>query len=93
MSSEFERGFQAGFELGSRTSPSAGFDYSEASPSSKSKKATKSRPQKGKAKVLTSMTAPVWAKYKKGKGKKTYVEIRAQVSKSQAYRRKTKGMK
>jgi len=46
------------------------------------------RKQSGKAKLLTSMTAPVWKKYKKGSGKKTYVQVRAQVSRSQAYKRK-----
>jgi len=48
------------------------------------------RKQSGKAKLLTAMTAPVWKKYKKGSGKKTYVQIRAQVSRSQAYKRKAK---
>jgi len=48
------------------------------------------RKQSGKAKLLTQMTAPVWKKYKKGSGRKTYVQIRAQVSRSQAYKRKAK---
>jgi len=51
---------------------------------------TSKRKQTGKAKLLTQMTAPVWKKYKKGNGKKTYVQIRAQVSRSQAYKRKAK---
>jgi hypothetical protein len=50
------------------------------------------RKQSGKAKILTAMTAPVWKKYKKGSGKKTYVQIRAQVSRSQAYKRKVKNL-
>jgi len=56
---------------------------------SKPRKKPKRR-QTGKAKLLTSMTAPVWKKYKKGSGRKTYVQIRAQVSRSQAYKRKAK---
>ena len=53
------------------------------------------RPQKGKAKLLTTMTKKKWDKYKRGNGKKTYVEIRAQVSKTQDYKRacKRKGFK
>lgn len=50
----------------------------------------KKRKQSGKAQLLTKMTAPVWEKYKKGRGTKTYVQIRAQVSRSQAYKRKAK---
>ena len=50
------------------------------------------RKQSGKAKILTAMTAPVWKKYKKGSGKKTYVQIRAQVSRSQAYKRKVRNL-
>jgi hypothetical protein len=55
-------------------------------------KATKKvkRKQSGKAKLLTAMTAPVWKKYKKGSGKKTYVQIRAKVSRSLDYKRKAK---
>jgi len=52
----------------------------------------KKRKQSGKAKILTAMTAPVWKKYKKGSGKKTYVQIRAQVSRSQAYKRKVRNL-
>jgi len=50
------------------------------------------RKQSGKAKILTAMTAPVWKKYKKGSGRKTYVQIRAQVSRSQAYKRKVRNL-
>jgi len=45
-----------------------------------------------KNRILTEMTAKKWAKYKKGSGKKTYVQIRAMVSRSQEYKRKTKNM-
>ena len=43
-----------------------------------------------KAKLLDKMTKPVWDRYKKGRGKKTYVQIRAQVSRSQKYKRAVK---
>lgn len=41
-------------------------------------------------KLLTQMTKTKWAKYKRGSGKKTYVDIRAQVSRSAEYKRKAK---
>ena len=43
-----------------------------------------------KAKLVDKMTKPIWDKYKKGRGKKTYVQIRAQVSRSQKYKRAVK---
>ena len=46
--------------------------------------------QTPKQKLLTKMTKKKWDKYKKGKGKKTYVEIRAEVSRSQAYKKAAK---
>jgi len=50
------------------------------------------RKQSGKAKILTDMTRPVWNKYKKGNGKKTYFDIRSQVRRSNAYRKKVKNL-
>ena len=46
--------------------------------------------QSPKQKLLTQMTKNKWDKYKKGKGKKTYVQIRADVSRSQAFKKKAK---
>lgn len=48
----------------------------------------------GKSKILNDMASKAWAKYKKKtpKGKKTYIDIRSQVSRSREYKRKTKGM-
>ena len=46
--------------------------------------------QTPKQKLLTQMAKKKWNKYKKGRGKKTYVEIRAEVSRSQLYKRKAK---
>jgi len=54
-----------------------------------SKKST-SRKQSKKQKLLTSMTAKKWKSYSKGSGRKTYVEIRSQVSRSNAYKSKAK---
>jgi len=48
------------------------------------------RKQSGKQKLLTQMTKKKWDKYKKTSGKKTYVQIRAMVSRSQEYKRKAK---
>lgn len=50
------------------------------------------RKQSGKQKILTKMAKKAWDKYKKGSGKKSYIDIRAQVSRSQAYKKATKGM-
>jgi len=100
---DFQEGYDAGYETGyfdgmkrareqrmnMRTSMSA------ASRSMPGQKPKRKRKQSGKAALLTKMTAPKWAKYKKGNGKKTYVDIRAQVSRSQDYKRacKRKGFK
>lgn len=48
------------------------------------------RRQSKKQRLLTEMTNKKWAQYKKGSGKKTYVQIRAMVSRSQEYKRKAK---
>ena len=39
----------------------------------------KKRKQSGKQKILTQMAKKAWDKYKKGNGKKSYIDIRAQV--------------
>tara|TARA_R110002074_G_scaffold97706_4_gene212039 strand:+ start:1020 stop:1340 length:321 start_codon:yes stop_codon:yes gene_type:complete len=106
MSSEYERGFIAGWR--SRTEDLYGTDPSlQPDPDSRGflktratlaqfgAKPKRKKPQTGKAKLLTTMTKKKWDKYKKGNGKKTYVEIRALVSKSQDYKRacKRKGFK
>jgi hypothetical protein len=46
--------------------------------------------QSPKQKLLTQMTKKKCDKYKKGRGKKTYVQIRAEVSRSQAFKKKAK---
>jgi len=92
--SDYERGFQAGYLAGWREGTGSPVtDMTHTIDMKVRNKPKRKVPQKGKAKVLTSMTKPIWDKYKKGNGKKTYVTIRAQVSRSQAYKKKVKGMK
>ena len=56
----------------------------------KKKPSNRKRNQSKKQKLLTSMTAKKWKTYSKGSGRKTYVEIRSQVSRSKAYKSKAK---
>ena len=71
--------------MGDRTSPGA-----LSMPEGLTKKQKRRRKQTPKQKLLTQMTKKKWDKYKRGSGKKTYVEIRAQVSRSQEFKRKSK---
>lgn len=50
----------------------------------------KKRRQSPKQKLLKQMTDKKWKVYKKGSGKKTYIQIRGEVSRSQAYKKKAK---
>tara|TARA_R110000824_G_scaffold44420_1_gene129271 strand:+ start:701 stop:1042 length:342 start_codon:yes stop_codon:yes gene_type:complete len=104
---DFQEGYDAGYETGyfdgmkrareqSMNNPSGmAMRMRTSSRSMPGQKPKRKRKQSGKAALLTKMTAPKWAKYKKGNGKKTYVDIRAQVSRSQDYKRacKRKGFK
>lgn len=97
ITDDWQEGYDAGYESGYRAASSGQFrdgPFERAIGLAPSKKKRK-KPQKGKAKLLTDMTAPKWKKYKKGNGKKTYVDIRAQVSRSQDYKKacKRKGFK
>ena len=92
-SQDFKDGFMMGW------SAALGGTYSEGMMGSLSeakmdvgirKKAKRKIKQTPKQKLLTQMTAKKWNKYKKGSGKKTYVEIRAQVSRTQEFKRKAK---
>lgn len=79
-------GYQAGFNQGSER-----FSNSPDTPTTYSiPKAKRKVKQTKKQKLLTQMTKKKWDKYKKGRGKKTYVEIRAEVSRSQAYKKACK---
>ncbi len=98
VSNDYRRGFADGFNEARNSAEELWGDLEETSlekpmrfrPMQAKAPAKRKRKQSGKAKLLTAMTAPVWKKYKKGSGKKTYVQIRAQVSRSQAYKRKAK---
>jgi len=43
-----------------------------------------------KQKLLSEMTNKKWNVYKKGSGKKTWIQIRGEVSRSQVYKKKAK---
>jgi hypothetical protein len=96
--STYQEGWAAGFEAGKAfmqyasgtTSLSESMAHRGASLAPLTRK--KKRKQTGKALILTNMTKPVWDKYKKGSGKKTYFDIRSQVQRSLKYKKKTKGM-
>ena len=89
-------GYQAGFNQGSKAQIIAGDisrgtllppDTPTSYPIPKTKRKVKQSP---KQKLLTKMTKVKWNKYKKGSGKKTYVEIRGEVSRSQKYKKACK---
>ena len=105
--SDWERGYGAGFMAGlaaqranlERDDPSLMMDFMRGKsiedplfPRAAKKKPRKQGP---KQKLLTEMTQKKWKSYKRNtpKGKKTYVQIRAQVSRSQAYKKKAKKLR
>jgi len=59
-------------------------------PEGLTKKQKRRRKQTPKQKLLTQMSKKKWDKYKKGKGKKTYVQIRAEVSRSMEFKKKAR---
>lgn len=98
---EYRQGFRDGFKLAmmqAKEEPFLGFDISEvarqldkvAKYRGTKRKVRQSPKQSPKQKLLTQMTKKKWDKYKKGRGKKTYVEIRGEVSRSQAFKKKAK---
>ena len=94
MNADWQKGFAAGWNA-AVSEASDLMDLSESSnlrPIQAKAPAKRKRKQTGKAKILTDMTKPVWDKYKKGSGKKTYFDIRSQVQRSLKYKKKTKGM-
>ena len=55
------------------------------------KSSTRAKPKRTKKqKLLDKMAAEKWDKYKKGKGKKTYVKIRSEVSRSIKFKKAVK---
>lgn len=96
MNADYKKGFFEGvqFALNNMDSMPAFAEKFELKDDSLRAFNTKQRKRKvrqtPKQKLLTKMTAAKWNKYKKGRGKKTYVEIRAAVSRSQAFKKKAK---
>lgn len=96
MSEEWERGYAAGWRAHEIKSMglteeglASGRDYyipSKAAPKRK-------RRQSAKQKLLKTMTDAKWKKYSRGSGKKTWVQIRAEVSRSQLYKKKARRLK
>jgi len=56
----------------------------------RSQKPKPKRRQSAKQKLLKTMTDAKWKKYKRGNGKKTWVQMRAEVSRSQLYKKKAR---
>ena len=101
MSQEWERGFAAGYAEAHRQFGRGGLNkgglveyassFSDAFVDERFQKKPKRKvKQSPKQKLLTQMTKKKWDKYKKGRGRKTYVQIRAEVSRSQAFKKKAK---
>jgi len=82
----YAAGYAAGFADGQ--SPLSGF-MTQPSDMSPKQRVVKRR-QSGKQKLLSTMAGTAWTRYKRGNGKKTYIQIRAQVSRSAEYKRKAK---
>lgn len=94
----YRDGFKAGIEYASTFNPMSSefrpMREGDIMPFPKQKRKIKqSRKQSPKQKLLTQLTDKKWKQYRKGSGKKTYIEIRAQVSRSQDYKRKAKRLK
>ena len=100
-SDDYRMGFQDGYEtayarmegvaVSSSRIRGMGIEPSDIGERAKRARASRKSPKRSsKAKLLDKMTKPVWDRYKKGRGKKTYVQIRAQVSRSQKYKRAVK---
>jgi len=91
--SDYREGFRDGYEAGRASVERFSGERILSMQTLGSEPKKMKRPASPKMKLLTKMTATKWAKYSKGSGKKTYVQIRAEVSRSMAYKKKCKGMK
>jgi len=99
MTDRWEDGFSRGYELGWKRA--AQFSGSkEWSPDrelglirASQERSKPKRRQSPRQKLLKQMTDAKWKKYKRGSGKKTWVQIRAEVSRSQLYKKKARRMK
>ena len=104
--SELERAYQRGFAHGYQTCISQYGDWDmtadeaydrgkELAPQMRSDRPRRKKAKRKKSKkmqILDNLAAKAWKKYKKGSGKKTYIEIRAQVSRSRDYKKKVKNL-
>jgi hypothetical protein len=87
---QYKRGYREGFADGLASALDAGVSETRVVQAKAFVQKKRKRRQSGKQKLLTQMTKKKWDKYKKTSGKKTYVQIRAMVSRSQEYKRKAK---
>jgi len=91
--SEWERGFAAGWRA-HETGTSRGKEIITHSigpiPGPAKRNPSPVRRQSAKQKLLKKMTDAKWKKYKRGNGKKTWIQIRAEVSRSQLYKKKAR---
>ena len=94
MSDEYRMGFADGYRqaLLSITGEDKESILPRVSDSPRVRQRKRKVKQSPKQKLLTQMTKKKWDKYKKGRGKKTYVEIRAEVSRSLAFKKKARGL-
>jgi hypothetical protein len=99
MNNDYREGFMDGFKIGQnladnfhgkdeRGRRSGFFDADDFIKPIKKQK--RKRTQSPKQKLLAEMTDKKWKVYKKGSGKKSYFDIRGQVSRSAEYKRKAK---
>jgi hypothetical protein len=86
----YDEGFRDGFSVARNKFQGRHVRKSNPRPETAPKK---KRRQSPKQKLLTQLTDKKWKQYRKGSGKKTYIAIRAQVSRSQDYKRKAKRLK
>jgi len=97
VQSEWERGFSAGWAAGlaSAAGDVKGVQMQVARNPAlyEPDKPKRKRRQSPKQKLLKTMTDAKWKKYKRGSGKKTWVQIRAEVSRSQIYKKKARRLK
>lgn len=90
--SDYSRGFADGLAFAEKFFQSSTGENLRDVMKTKTMKRKSKRRQSPKQKLLTELTNKKWTQYKKGSGKKTYVQIRAMVSRSQEYKRKAKNL-
>jgi len=86
----FSDGFRAGLQHSANPTPSRIMPNVKSMQTLDKQKRKRKVRQSPKQKLLTEMTKKKWNKYKKGRGKKTYVQIRAEVSRSLEFKKKAR---